>query len=166
MALQPFVGPRPLFQFLTPIRSRLDSLYGGSAHRKAATYTGQHEHRTTWVGFQPTIPVFERAKTVHALDRAATWSASPFHATGHSSSLHSVFWLVTLCSSDRARRFKTTFRLLKVRRLSHARKQLRLQPASDGFLFGLFFDPEYVGDIFLRNVGLFLTYMALQPWRP
>jgi hypothetical protein len=24
------------------------------------------------VGFKPTIPVFERAKTVHALDRAAT----------------------------------------------------------------------------------------------
>jgi hypothetical protein len=23
-------------------------------------------------GFEPTIPVFERAKTVHALDRAAT----------------------------------------------------------------------------------------------
>jgi hypothetical protein len=26
----------------------------------------------TWVGFEPTIPVLERAKTVHALDRAAT----------------------------------------------------------------------------------------------
>jgi hypothetical protein len=26
----------------------------------------------TQVGFEPTIPVFERAKTVHALDRAAT----------------------------------------------------------------------------------------------
>jgi hypothetical protein len=25
-----------------------------------------------WVGFVPTIPVFEGAKTVHALDRAAT----------------------------------------------------------------------------------------------
>jgi hypothetical protein len=25
-----------------------------------------------WVGFEPTIPVFERAKTVHALDRATT----------------------------------------------------------------------------------------------
>jgi hypothetical protein len=25
-----------------------------------------------WVGFEPTIPVFERAKTVHALDSAAT----------------------------------------------------------------------------------------------
>jgi hypothetical protein len=24
-----------------------------------------------WVGFETTIPVFERAKTVHALDRAA-----------------------------------------------------------------------------------------------
>jgi hypothetical protein len=25
-----------------------------------------------WVGFEPTIPAFERAKTVHASDRAAT----------------------------------------------------------------------------------------------
>jgi hypothetical protein len=25
-----------------------------------------------WVEFEPTIPVFERAKTVHALDSAAT----------------------------------------------------------------------------------------------
>jgi hypothetical protein len=25
-----------------------------------------------WVGFDPTIPVFERTKTIHALDRAAT----------------------------------------------------------------------------------------------
>jgi hypothetical protein len=41
-------------------------------------HTGQHRHRINsqtcmpWVGFEPTIPVFERAKTVHALDRAAT----------------------------------------------------------------------------------------------
>jgi hypothetical protein len=26
----------------------------------------------SWVGFEPTIPVFEREKTFHALDRAAT----------------------------------------------------------------------------------------------
>jgi hypothetical protein len=26
----------------------------------------------SWVGFEPTIPVLQRAKTVHALDRAAT----------------------------------------------------------------------------------------------
>jgi hypothetical protein len=41
-------------------------------------HIGQHKHRTNahtsmpQVGFEPTIPVFERAKTVHALDRAAT----------------------------------------------------------------------------------------------
>jgi hypothetical protein len=43
--------------------------------------TGQHKHRINaythqtsmpWVGFEPTIPVFERATTVHAFDRAAT----------------------------------------------------------------------------------------------
>jgi hypothetical protein len=28
-------------------------------------------------GFEPTIPVFERAKTVHALDRAAAEAADP-----------------------------------------------------------------------------------------
>jgi hypothetical protein len=26
----------------------------------------------TWVGFEPMIPAFERAKTIHALERAAT----------------------------------------------------------------------------------------------
>jgi hypothetical protein len=35
-------------------------------------HTEQHKHRinANRVGFEPTIPVFERAKTVHALDRA------------------------------------------------------------------------------------------------
>jgi hypothetical protein len=28
-----------------------------------------------WVGFEPTIPAFERVKTVHALDRTATVTA-------------------------------------------------------------------------------------------
>jgi hypothetical protein len=41
MALQSFVGPWPLFQFLNPIHS----LVGGSARRKATTHTGQHKHR-------------------------------------------------------------------------------------------------------------------------
>jgi hypothetical protein len=47
-----------------------------SARRKAATYTQtQNKRRQTsvpWVGFEPTIPVFERANTIHASDRAAT----------------------------------------------------------------------------------------------
>jgi hypothetical protein len=39
-------------------------------------HTAQHKHtrQTTmpWVGFESTIPAFERVKTVHAFDRAAT----------------------------------------------------------------------------------------------
>jgi hypothetical protein len=31
----------------------------------------QNKHRQPWVGFEPTIPVFQRAQTFHALDRAA-----------------------------------------------------------------------------------------------
>jgi hypothetical protein len=53
-------------------------LGGASARRKAATYTGQHKQnkrrQTSMprVGFELMIPLFERAKTVHTLDRAAT----------------------------------------------------------------------------------------------
>jgi hypothetical protein len=43
-------------------------LDGGSARRKAATY--KQNNRNT--EFEPTIPAFERAKTVDALDRVAT----------------------------------------------------------------------------------------------
>jgi hypothetical protein len=79
MALQTFVGSWPLFQFLDLLNSRKDSLDGGLARRKAATCTQDSTHtefnaQTSMpqVGFEPTIPVFERAKTVHALDRAVT----------------------------------------------------------------------------------------------
>jgi hypothetical protein len=73
MALQPFVGPWPLFRFYNRIQSRLDSLDRGWARRKVATYTQTIRKQTfmPWVGFQSTIPAFERAKIIHALDRAA-----------------------------------------------------------------------------------------------
>jgi len=54
-----------------------DSLDGRSARRKVSIYTGQHNiEKPTHIsmpraGFKPTIPVFERSKTVRALDRAA-----------------------------------------------------------------------------------------------
>jgi hypothetical protein len=50
----------------------------GSARRNAAAYTGQHKQNKRGqtsmprMGVEPTIPVFERANTVHTLDRAAT----------------------------------------------------------------------------------------------
>jgi hypothetical protein len=54
-----------------------DSMDGGSARHKASIYTGRHNtekrgHTSmTRVGFEPTILVFERSKTVRDLDRAA-----------------------------------------------------------------------------------------------
>jgi hypothetical protein len=45
---------------------------GGSARRKAQTQNKRTHTSKPQVGFEPTIPVFERAKTVHAVDRSAT----------------------------------------------------------------------------------------------
>jgi hypothetical protein len=73
MALHFFVGPWPPFQFLDLLHSRYDSLEGGSGRRKAATCTQESTNISVpQVGSEPTIQVFEWAKTVHALDRAAT----------------------------------------------------------------------------------------------
>jgi hypothetical protein len=47
MVLPSFVGTRPLFQFVNPIHSRLDSLDGGSARRKAATFTQNKRTQTS-----------------------------------------------------------------------------------------------------------------------
>jgi hypothetical protein len=77
MALQPFVRPWPLFQFRNPIHSRYDSLDGGSARSKAATYTQNNTnrinaHRRPCLDWDADPLSLERAKTVDALDRAAT----------------------------------------------------------------------------------------------
>jgi hypothetical protein len=45
MAVQAFVGSWPRFQFLDLLHSRKDSLDGGTARRKAVTYTQKHKHR-------------------------------------------------------------------------------------------------------------------------
>jgi hypothetical protein len=74
MALQPFFEPWPLIQFLDLLHIRWDSLDGESARRKAATYTQNKRTQTSIpsVGFEPIITAFERAKTVHVSDIAAT----------------------------------------------------------------------------------------------
>jgi hypothetical protein len=41
-------------------------------HRTTQTQNKRAQTSMPWVGFEPSIPVFERAKTVHALGRAAT----------------------------------------------------------------------------------------------
>jgi hypothetical protein len=42
------------------------------AHRTAQTQNKRTQISVSLIGFEPTVPVFERTKTVHALDRAAT----------------------------------------------------------------------------------------------
>jgi len=57
-------------------------LDGGSARRKATTYTGQHNTEKRGhtsmprAGFEPTITVFERSKSIRASDSAATRTVS------------------------------------------------------------------------------------------
>jgi hypothetical protein len=80
MALHPFVAPWTLFQFLDLFTRSVGFLGRGiSPSQGRYLHTGQHKHRTKrtqtsipQVGFEPTIPVFEQAKTVRVLDRAAT----------------------------------------------------------------------------------------------
>jgi hypothetical protein len=79
LALQPFVGPWPLFKFLDLFTQSVGLLGRGiSQSQGRCLHIGQYKQnkRTQTymlrVGFEPTIPVFEKAKTVHTLDRAAT----------------------------------------------------------------------------------------------
>jgi hypothetical protein len=62
------------FSFLIFLHSRQDPFDRGLVRRKDATSTQNKRTQTSMprVGFQPTIPGFERANPVHALDSAAT----------------------------------------------------------------------------------------------
>jgi hypothetical protein len=52
------------------------------AHRTAQTQNKRTQTSMSWVGLEPTIPVFERAKTVHASDRGATVTGPmPFYSS-------------------------------------------------------------------------------------
>jgi hypothetical protein len=66
---------------------------------------------------------------------------------------NTVFWVVTLCSSETAQHFRGTHCFHpQGHTASQARnqcKQAQLVPASVGFLLGLLFDPEALG--FLRT---------------
>jgi hypothetical protein len=52
-------------------------------HRTAQTQNKRTQTSMPQVGFEPTIPVFERAKMVHALDRLVTVIGSPLHTSAY-----------------------------------------------------------------------------------
>jgi hypothetical protein len=77
MALQTFVRPWPLFQFLnlytvdrTPWTGHQPVARPLPVLRTTQTQNKRIQTSTPRVGFEPTTPVFERAKTAHALDCA------------------------------------------------------------------------------------------------
>jgi hypothetical protein len=74
-------------QFLYPETVRRTPWMGDQSVARPLPTQTQNKRRQTsvlWVGFELTIPVFERAKTVHVLDRAAT-------VTGHWSLIAILF---------------------------------------------------------------------------
>jgi hypothetical protein len=86
MAVPAHSGPRPLIQFRNHFSQAVGLLRRViSPSQDRYLKTGQHEHRINAythktsmpsVGFEPTIPVSELAKTVHTLDLAATVTGS------------------------------------------------------------------------------------------
>jgi hypothetical protein len=73
------LGPSLVFGFVIIFTQMTGILGRGSARHKAPTYTGQFKLRINadtdihaLSGIETTTTVFERVKTVHALDRAAT----------------------------------------------------------------------------------------------
>jgi hypothetical protein len=81
----PFGGPSTISQFLNLYTVGMAPWTGNQpvarplpTHRTTQTQNKRTQTSMLRVGFEPTIPVFERAKTVHPLDRAAiaivTWS--------------------------------------------------------------------------------------------
>jgi hypothetical protein len=79
MALQPSLGPWPLFSFLVLYTVGRTPWMGDQPvprplpiHRTTQTQNKRTQISMPGVGFEPMTPVFERAKTVHAFDRAAT----------------------------------------------------------------------------------------------
>jgi hypothetical protein len=79
MALQTFIGPWPLLQFRNHFFTNV-GLLGRVISRSQGRnlHAGQNKrsinaHRyPSLTGMEPTIPPFQRAKTVHALDRTVT----------------------------------------------------------------------------------------------
>jgi hypothetical protein len=64
-----FLELRQSVGFLGRVISSLQGLY---LYTNTEKRTHKHQTSMAWVGFEPTIPASEQAKTVHALDRPAT----------------------------------------------------------------------------------------------
>jgi hypothetical protein len=69
-----------------------------STHRKTQTQNKRTQTFMPWVGFEPMIQAFERAKAVHALDRAATVIGNWNHYVSENS--YMSFYISKLCEGN------------------------------------------------------------------
>jgi hypothetical protein len=113
MALQAFVGPCSLFFSFVIIFTQIVGLLGrliSPSQGRCLQRTTQpqnkriHRHPCLWVGFESTIPAFERAKTVHTYgycDRPNTSIAFLKYGTTLSGTPRPVKWWATVCAVHR-----------------------------------------------------------------
>jgi hypothetical protein len=88
MILQPFVGHDYFFSFLI--------LYtAGRTRPKAQTQKKRTQTSMLRAGFEPTTPVFKRAKTVHTLDCAATVTSTA-HFPNHKYNIYPHTYMVII----------------------------------------------------------------------
>jgi hypothetical protein len=71
MDLQHFLGPWPIFQSVGPLGRGISRSQGVYLHTEQHKQNKRTQTSMPRVGFEPTIPVSERAKTVRVSDRAA-----------------------------------------------------------------------------------------------
>jgi hypothetical protein len=87
MALQPSVGPWSLLSFLIMHTvGRTPWTWDQPVERPLSIYITETQNQRIQtskprVGFKPTTPVFERVKTVHALDRVTTLIGAAMKST-------------------------------------------------------------------------------------
>jgi hypothetical protein len=103
MAPQLFFRPWSLFLFLNPYTVRRAPWKGDEpnarplpAHRRTQTQNKRTQISMLRVGFEATIPVFERAKTVHTLDRAATVIGIEHVQTSYKNKEMYIIWILII----------------------------------------------------------------------
>jgi hypothetical protein len=92
VGMTPWTGDQPIARLLP-------------THRATQTQNKCTQTSMPWIGFEPTTPVFERAKTVHALDSAATVIGSFVY-------YKTLLWHTTLCQLQLFRSMCVSSKLL------------------------------------------------------
>jgi hypothetical protein len=116
----PLLGPDLFFSFVIFFHTDGRTSWKGDqpvarplpSHRTALTHNKHTQRSMPWVGFEPTIPVFERAKTVHVWDRAAIVIGAELltffvQITSRKGTVRRMEWTTTFnCMSEAKRNWK------------------------------------------------------------